>query len=155
MLPPYREAVPAPGPVRDRSPAVAPWVGAEPLWGHVVLAAAGALAVVAVAEVLLLDRVGWLTGAAFVLVCVGAALVVRTRDLFTAGVLPPLLMLVLLIAVALLDRSAFGVRALEPEASTLQVVIAGFVDESGALVVAHALTLVVVGMRVRLTRRQR
>lgn len=109
----------------------------------------------AVAEILLLGRVGWLTGAVFVLACVGAALVVRTRDLFTAGVLPPLLMLTLLVTVALADRSAFGVRALEPDASTVQVVIAGFVDQAGALVVAHALTLVIVGMRVRLARRSR
>jgi hypothetical protein len=41
------------------------------------------------------------------------------------------------------------VRALDPGAGTLQVLIAGFVAQAGALVVAHMLALAVVGLRVR------
>jgi len=111
--------------------------------------------VFALGEVVLRGHIGLLLGLGFIVVCVAAALTVRSTDLFTAGVLPPLLMLALLVTLAVVDRSTIGVRALQPEASTLQVVIAGFVDQAGAMVVAHLLALVVVGMRVRAGRRRR
>ena len=140
------------GAARAASPAparTAPWVGAEPPQAVVLLGAAGAMAVLAVLEMVVLGHIGVLVGLGFVVVCVGAALVVRAEDLFTAGVLPPLLMLGLLLAVSLLHPAGIAVRALDPGAGTVQVLIAGFVAQAGALVVAHMLALAVVGLRVR------
>lgn len=139
-------------PARDVSPApprTAPWVGAEPPKALVLLGAAGSMAVLAVLEVLVVGHIGLLVGLGFVVVCIAAALVVRAEDLFTAGVLPPLLMLGLLLAVSLLHPAGIAVRALDHGAGTLQVLIAGFVAQAGALVVAHMLALVLVGLRVR------
>ncbi len=172
MLSPYRERVPASGPATERPPAAvdprpdpdtdpsvrtppkrAPWVGAEPLRGWVVLGAAVALGAAAGLEIALRGHLGLLTGCVLVLVSVGAALVVRSSDLFTAGVLPPLLALGLVLGVSLLEPSAVSVSQLEPGAGAVQVMIAGFVDVAGALVVAHLLALCVVGLRARTSRR--
>ncbi len=132
----------------------APWVGAEPPRGQVVLAAAAALGAAAVLEIALRGHLGVLTGVALVLVSAGAALTVRTSDLFTAGVLPPLLTFVLVLAVAVVHPSAVSVAQLDPGAGTVQVMVAGFVDVAGALVVGHMLALVLVGLRARTTRRR-
>lgn len=106
-------------------------------------------------EIALRGHLGLLTGVALVLVSAGAALVVRTRDLFTAGVLPPLLTFVLVLVVAVVHPSAVSVAELEPGAGTIQVMIAGFVDVAGALVVGHMLALLLVGLRARLAHRRR
>ncbi len=124
-------------------------MGAEPPNGQVVLAAALALGLAATVEITLRGHLGVLTGAALVLVSAGAALLVRTADLFTAGVLPPLLTIALVLGVAIVHPSAVSVAELDPGAGTVQVMIAGFVDVAGALVVGHMLALVLVGLRVR------
>ncbi len=140
-----------PGPGRGR----APWVGAEPPVRAVVGTAAGALLGVAAVEIVLLDTLGWLFGTGLVLVAVGTALTVRVRDLFTAGVFPPLLLIGALVVVAVLHPTGIAVTQLDPAASAPQRVIAGFVDLAGALVVAHGLALLLVALRVRVARLQR
>lgn len=146
----------APGPAaratRPPPPAKAPWVGAEPPRRLVIAAATAVLVLVAMLEILALGQVGLLTGLSLVLVSIGAALLMRPAELFTAGILPPLLTLGLLIAIAVVHPEGIGVRSLDPAAGTAQVAIAGFVDLAGALVVAHALALLLVGMRIRATR---
>lgn len=137
------------------APARAPWVGAEPPVGLVVGPAALLLQVVAFAEIQLRGTVGIGTGVALVLVAVAAALAVRIRDLFTAGVLPPLLLVAVLVVVAVVQPAGIRVTELDPTASVPQRVIAGFVDLAGALVMAHALALVLVALRMRVARRQR
>ena len=117
-----------------------------------VLGAGLVLALAATLEVAVRGHIGLFTGAFLVLVSVAAALLMRPRELFTAGVLPPLLTLGLLIGVAVVEPSAVSVHALDPSASAAQVVIAGFVDVAGALVLAHMLALVLVGLRVRAAR---
>jgi hypothetical protein len=121
----------------------------------VVLGAGVVLALAATLEVAVRGHMGLFTGLVLVMVSMGAALLMRPDDLFTAGVLPPLLTLALLVGVALLQPSAVSVRALDPSASATQVVIAGFVDVAGALVVAHMLALLLVGLRVRAARLRR
>ena len=133
----------------------APWVGAEPPVGLVVGPAAMLLLVVALVEIQLRGTVGMGTGVALVLVAVATALAVRIRDLFTAGVLPPLLLVAVLVVVAVAQPAGIRVTELDPTASVVQRVIAGFVDLAGALVVAHALALVLVALRMRVARRQR
>lgn len=114
-----------------------------------VVGAGVVLALAAMLEIAVRSHIGLFTGLVLVMVSIGAALLMRSDDLFTAGVLPPLLTLVLLVGVALVHPSAVSVRALDPSASATQVVIAGFVDVAGALVVAHMLALLLVGLRVR------
>lgn len=127
-------------------------MGAEPPRGAIIVGAALALTAGATLEVLIRGHIGLGTGVFLVLVSVGSALLMRPDELFTAGVLPPLLTMALLLGVALVYPTAVSVRALDPDASTAQVVIAGFVDVAGALVVAHMLSLVLVGLRVRAAR---
>lgn len=113
------------------------------------------MAAVALIEILLAGSVGWLLGLALIVVSVGVALTVRPRDLFTAGVSPPLLLLGVLLVVAALHGDGIQVGRLGADAGVAQSVIAGFVHLAGALVVAHALALVVVALRGRGHRGQR
>jgi len=124
-------------------------VGAEPPRRLVLLGAAAGLVLAATCEILVRGSLGLVTGLGLVVVSIGAALLMRPAELFTAGILPPLLSLGLLIVVAVVHPQAIGVRSLDPGAGTAQVVIAGFVDLAGALVVAHLLALLLVGMRMR------
>lgn len=130
-------------------------MGAEPPRGQVVLAAAAALTSAALLEIALRGHLGLLTSAALVLVSAAAALTIGSSDLFTAGVLPPLLTLALVLGVAVLRPSAVSVAALDSGAATVQVLIAGFVDVAGALVVGHMLALGLVGLRARAARVRR
>ncbi len=130
-------------------------MGAEPPVAQVVATGAVALLGSAFVEIVLLRTLGLLTGLVLIAVAVGTALTVRQRDLFTAGVLPPLLLVALLVVVGVLHPAGIRVGDLDPAASVPQRVIAGFVDLAGALVVAHALALVLVALRVRATRLRR
>lgn len=135
-------------------PRRAPWVGAEPPVVQVVGAAAVVLLLAAASEIAVADTIGTLFGTILVLASIGCALLVRPGDLFTAGVLPPLLLLALLVVLAVVHPDGVAVPALDPSASLPQRVIAGFVDLAGALVLAHALALLVVALRVRAVRRR-
>ncbi|CAN5857421.1 hypothetical protein BH20ACT6_BH20ACT6_10980 [soil metagenome] len=133
----------------------APWVGAEPPAGRVLTGAIAALVVAAFVEILLVGSVGLLLGLSLVAASIGVALTVRPRDLFTAGVSPPLLLVGVLLVVAVLHGEGIQVGRLVAEAGVAQRVIAGFVHLAGTLVVAHALALVVVALRGRVHRRRR
>lgn len=141
-------------PAGERSPARrAPWVGAEPPVVRVLATALGVMAVVAFIEILLADSVGWLLGLTLIVASLGVALIVRPNDLFTAGVFPPLLLVSVLLVVAVLHGDGIQVGRLVADAGVAQRVIAGFVHLAGALVAAHALTLIVVALRGRISRR--
>ncbi len=109
----------------------------------------------ALVEILVADAIGVLFGAALVVVSVGAALTVRPRNLFTAGVLPPLLLVGLLTSIAVLQPDGIQVARMDASAGVAQRVIAGFVHLAGALVVAHATALLVVALRGRTARLRR
>lgn len=87
----------------------------------------------------------------FGLVCVAAALAVRPRDFFTAGVLPPLLLLVLCAVLSLVYRSAVaGV-----DDGYVQGLVTGLARHAAALAVGYALCLAVLGVRLRVIGRRR
>jgi len=107
------------------------------------------LAACAWVSVALTERLGVFFGLCLVLAALTVALVVDTRGLFVAGVLPPLLLLGVLTMVVMLAPSAIDAPHLATDAGHLQRVIAGVVDHATALVVGHLAALTIVGLRIR------
>lgn len=101
------------------------------------------LLVVALVEGATLDTLGWIFDVTFVVVCVAAALLVRPRDFFVIGVLPPLSMLVIVAVLAAFDRGAVA----EPADGFAQATVSGLAHHAGALVVGYALTLGLLALR--------
>jgi len=100
-------------------------------------------------DVALTERVGLFFGLCFVLTALTVALVVDTAGLFVAGVLPPLLLVAVLTAVAVLAPEAIDAPDLAVNAGGLQRVIAGVVAHATALVVGHVAALTIIGLRIR------
>ena len=116
--------------------------GDEP--GRQVVALGLALALTAaVVDVLLTGSVTWLFDACFVLLCIALALLVAPRDLFTVGVLPPLIMLSVFVLVALADAEALGHR----DDGAAQAVVSGLAHHSLALCLGYGLCLVLLAQR--------
>jgi hypothetical protein len=122
----------------------APWDGQSR--GSEVVALATALTLsAAAAEVTLGSRLGSLFDVCFVAVCLGAATMVRPRDFFTVGVLPPLLMLGTMLLVAINGSQVIAAR----DDSILQAVVTGLAHHSVALFVGYAVCLVTLVLRRR------
>ncbi len=100
---------------------------------------------IAALDLVLTGRVGVLFDLGFVLGCLALALAVRPRDFFTVGVLPPLLMLVTFVLLALTRVESIA-RAGDGFA---QAVISGLSHHSLALVIAYLSSLAVLVIRVR------
>lgn len=94
-------------------------------------------------------RVGLLFDLSFVLLCVGLALAVRPSDFFTAGVLPPLLMLVVFMLLGIADPDVIA----HPEDGAVQAIVSGLSQHSEALVAGYVLSLAVLLVRRRVDRR--
>jgi hypothetical protein len=84
----------------------------------------------------------------FVATCLAAAMLVRPRDFFTVGVLPPLLMLGTMVLVALNGTQVIAHR----HDSVVQAVITGLAHHSIALFVGYAACLVALVLRQRASR---
>lgn len=110
----------------------------------VVLLAAGTAL-----EVWLTDRLGLFFAVCFVLTVLTAALLVRTNGFYAVGVLPPVLMLAALSAVAWLAPLAIEAPGLVVDAGAVQRVIAGVVNHATPLAIGHGLVLLVIGARSR------
>jgi hypothetical protein len=109
----------------------------------VVRAAAIALLLVVLGSLLVGDRIGIAFDAAFVAICVAAALWVHPRDFFTVGVLPPLLLAATVGILAVVDRDAVA-RAEDP---VVQAAVSGLAHHALALVIGYGLTLAVLALR--------
>jgi hypothetical protein len=94
-------------------------------------------------DVSITDGLSWLFDLAFVAVCVAAALLVRPRDFFAVGVLPPLLMLGVVLLLAVVHRTAVA----EKVDGLIQAVVAGLAHQAGALVTGYALALGILALR--------
>jgi hypothetical protein len=79
----------------------------------------------------------------FVLLCVALALLVAPRDLFTIGVLPPLIMLSVFVLVAMGDADALGHR----DDGAAQAVVSGLAHHSLALCLGYGLCLALLAQR--------
>ena len=114
--------------------------------GSEVAALASALILtVASAEVLLVGHLRLFFDLCFVVVCLGAALMVRPRDYFTVGVLPPLLMFGTMVIVALNGPQVIA----SPHDSVVQAVITGLAHHSLALFAGYAVCLLTLLARQR------
>ena len=125
-----------------------------PIWdghsrGSEVVALATALTLTAAtAEITMVSGLGLFFDLCFVGVCLTAALMVRSRDYFTVGVLPPLLMLGTMTLVALNGTQVIATR----HDSVIQAVITGLAHRSVALFIGYAVCLVTLVLRQRAAR---
>lgn len=85
----------------------------------------------------------------FVAVCVSAAMLVRPRDFFTVGVLPPLLMLGTMVLVALNGPAVVAGR----HDGVVQAVVTGLAHHSLALFLGYAACLATLVLRRRADQR--
>lgn len=114
--------------------------------GHEVAALAAALTMSAVSLDLLLDSsLSYFFDLCFVSVCVAAALSVRPRDFFSVGVLPPLLMLLVCVLLALADTDVLA----RPDDGVVQATVTGLAHHMVALGVGYLLSLAVLVVRQR------
>jgi hypothetical protein len=126
----------------------------RPLWegdtrGSEVVALMIALTLTsAAAEIAVASRLGWFFDVCFVAICLLSALLVRPRDFFNVGVLPPLLMLGTMLVVALNGARVIAAR----HDSVVQAVVTGLAHHSVALFVGYALCLVTLVLRQRALR---
>lgn len=117
--------------------------------GSEVCALATALTLtVATLEITLAGQLGLFFDLCFVVICLVAALMVRPRDYFTVGVLPPLLMLATMVLVALNGPKVIA----NPHDSIVQAVITGLAHHSVALFAGYAVCLLTLLARQRLPR---
>lgn len=111
------------------------------------LGLAGLLTVVVV-NVLLVGELSLFFDLCFVVVCLALALAVRTRDIFTVGVLPPLMMLVVFVLLGLVAPETIAER----RDGVVQATVSGLAHHSGALVAGYALCLATLAVRTRSAR---
>lgn len=144
---------------RDRVPTSSPPPGAVPdpererphtLWEagrspavQVVGVVAVLVALVTALEVLIDGRLGPAFDVGFVVLCVAAALAVRTSDFFVVGVLPPLLLAGVVVTLAALDRAAVA----RPDDGLVQSIVSGLAHRATALLTGYALTLGILALR--------
>jgi hypothetical protein len=114
--------------------------------GSEVTALASALVLtVAAAEVLMVGHLQMFFDLCFVVVCLGAALMVRPRDFFTVGVLPPLLMFGTMVIVAINGPKVIATA----HDGVVQAVITGLAHHSLALFAGYAVCLLTLLVRQR------
>ena len=124
------------------------WEGNAPGSEVVALSSAVVLTVAAL-EVLLVGHLELFFDLCFVVVCLGAALMVRPRDFFTVGVLPPLLMFGTMVVVALNGPRVIAAA----HDGVVQAVITGLAHHSLALFAGYAVCLLTLLARQRTSAR--
>jgi hypothetical protein len=111
--------------------------------GIILLSLLAAFAVAA-ADISLNDRLSLLFSLGFFLIGPLCALSVRRSDLFTAGVLPPLLLAAVIGVLAIAMPSAVNT----PSGSISHAWVAGLAHHAGGLVSAHAAALLLIALRM-------
>ena len=123
------------------------WEGNTP-GGEVAALATAVVLTAAAAETAFVGRLGLFFDLCFILVCLGAALLVRPRDFFTVGVLPPLLMAGTMVIVALNGPKVIAAA----HDSVVQAVVTGLAHHSLALFTGYAVCLLTLLARQRAAR---
>lgn len=109
-----------------------------------------AVVLLAALDLAITRQLGTVFDVGFVLICVAAALAVRPRDFFRVGVLPPLLLLGLVLALAVVHRSWVA----DAQDGLVQAVVSGLTHTATGLGVGYLLALAVLGMRQRVLGRR-
>jgi len=123
------------------------WEGSTP-GGEVAALSTALVLTAAAAETALVGRLGLFFDLCFILVSFGAALLVRPRDFFTVGVLPPLLMAGTMLLVALNGPRVIAAA----HDGVVQAVVTGLAHHSLALFVGYAACLLTLLARQRAAR---
>ena len=89
------------------------------------------------------SQLGFFFDLVFVLACLGAALMVRPRDFFTVGVLPPLALIGTILLVAVVDRTLVA----DVDDHLAQATVSGLAHHAQALAVGYALALATLALR--------
>lgn len=119
-------------------------VGSEPGRAVVALGLAATLTGVTI-DVVLVGRLTLFFDLTFVALCLALAVLVRRGDFWTAGLLPPLLMLTVFTFLALVARDTIA----DPRDSAVQAVVSGVAHHSAALLAGYALCLGCLAWRAR------
>jgi hypothetical protein len=131
-----------------RAPTV--WEEGRLSGSRVVRLAVLTTAAVTAVDLVLGHTLGLLFDVGFVLVVLAAALAVRPQDFFAVSVLPPLLLLVVCAALALVDHTAVA----DPGDGVVQSLLSGLVRHAIALGAGYALALCILGMRTKVLHRR-
>ena len=115
----------------------------------VVLLTVLATVLVAVLDFALTGRLSYFFDLSFVVICLMAAMGVRGHDLFTTGVLPPLIFGLVVAAVAVMAPAT-----IVQDAALSKVFLTGLTDHAGALVFGYGVALVTVAGRTVQHRRR-
>jgi hypothetical protein len=132
---------------RHAEPPRALWQG-DTRGSEVVALACAVLLTVAAIEIAMVGRIELFFDFCFVVICVVAALMVRPRDFFTIGVLPPLLMFGTFVIVALNGPQVIASR----HDGVVQAVVTGLAHHSLTLFIGYAVCLATLLARQRLGR---
>jgi len=130
---------------RDLRPS---WEGNTP-GGEVVALSSAVVLTVAAVEVMMVGHLKLFFDLCFVVVCLGAAVMVRPRDFFTVGVLPPLMMFGTMVIVALNGPKVIAA----PHDGVVQAVVTGLAHHSLALFAGYAVCLLTLLARQRTSAR--
>lgn len=84
----------------------------------------------------------------FVLIVITVPLAVDLRGLFPAGVLPPVLLITMLLAVCIIVPSAIQVDGMAKDAGTVARLIASTLDHGLTLLVGQVIALALIGLRL-------
>lgn len=106
-----------------------------------LLAAAALIAI----DLLITGRLGALFDVGFIALCIATALMVRPTEFFKVAVLPPILLLVVCAATAIVHRA--GVAAADD--GFVQAIVSGLAHHSGALFAGTINAILVMGIRTR------
>lgn len=115
----------------------------------VVLLTVLATVLVAVLDFALTGRLSYFFDLSFVVICLVAAMGVRGHDLFTTGVLPPLVFGLVVATVAMTAPAT-----IVPDAALGKVFLTGLTDHAAALVFGYGIALVTVAGRAAQHRRR-
>lgn len=135
-------------PHRERPPTPAPIWDGQTRGSEVVALSTALTLTAAAAEITMVSGLGLFFDLCFVATCLTAALLVRPREFFTVGVLPPLLMLGTMLLVVLNGRQVVASR----HDSLVQAVITGLAHHSVALFIGYTLCLVTLVLRQKVLR---
>lgn len=112
-----------------------------------VLAATAAACLIAAFDAALTGRISFFFDLCFVVLCLTLAAAVRRRDLFTAAVLPPLLLAVVVAGAAVLAPATLAASD-----GLSAVFLKGLAAHAGALLWGYAVALATVGARIGASR---